>query len=39
MPNNDERQQQILNAAAVVIIRLGYDKTTMNDIAEEAGTS
>ncbi len=39
MPNNDERQQQILNAAAAVIIRLGYDKTTMNDIADEAGVS
>jgi TetR/AcrR family acrAB operon transcriptional repressor len=39
MPDNDERQQQILDAAAAVIIRLGYDKTTMGDIAEEAGTS
>ncbi len=39
MPNNDERQQQILNAAAAVIVRLGYDKTTMNDIADEAGVS
>ena len=39
MPDNDERQQQILDAAAAVIIRLGYDKTTMSDIAEEAGAS
>jgi AcrR family transcriptional regulator len=37
--DNDERQQQILDAAAAVIIRLGYDKTTMRDIAEEAGAS
>ena len=35
----DERQQQILDAAAAVIIRQGYDKTTMSDIAEEAGAS
>src|SRR5689334_21777785 len=39
MPDNEERQQQILNAAAAVIIRLGYDKATMSDIAEEAGAS
>jgi AcrR family transcriptional regulator len=39
MPNNDERQDQILSAAAAVIIRLGYDKTTMGDIADEAGVS
>ena len=39
MPTNDERQQQILDAAAAVIIRLGYDKTTMSDIAGEAGAS
>ena len=37
MPDNDERQQQILDAAAAVIIRLGYDKATMSDIGEEAG--
>jgi AcrR family transcriptional regulator len=36
---HDQRQQQILDAAAAVIIRLGYDKTTMSDIAEAAGTS
>ncbi len=39
MPDNDERQKQILDAAATVIIRLGYDKATMSDIAEEAGAS
>jgi TetR/AcrR family acrAB operon transcriptional repressor len=39
MTGNDERQQQILDAAATVIVRQGYDKTTMNDIAEEAGAS
>src|SRR5215813_4130325 len=39
MPTPSERRDQILNAAAAVIIRLGYDKTTMGDIAEEAGTS
>jgi TetR/AcrR family acrAB operon transcriptional repressor len=39
MSDHDERQQQILDAAAAVIVRLGYDKTTMSDIAEEAGAS
>ena len=39
MTDNIERQQQILDAAAVVIIRLGYDKATMRAIAEEAGAS
>src|SRR6266516_3331522 len=39
MSDNDERQQQILDAATAVIIRQGYVKTTIRDIAEEAGTS
>jgi AcrR family transcriptional regulator len=39
MPDSDERHEQILNAAAAVIVRLGYDKTTMSDIADEAGVS
>ena len=39
MSDHDERLQQILDAAAAVIIRVGYDKTTMNDIAKEAGAS
>lgn len=39
MPDNDKTYSQLLAAAINVIIRLGYDKTTMNDIAEEAGLS
>ena len=39
MPIQDERQTHILDAAAALIIRLGYDKTTMSDIAEQAGAS
>ncbi len=39
MPDSDERQEQILGAAATVIARLGYDKTSMSDIADEAGVS
>lgn len=39
MSDHDERQEQMLRAAAAVIIRQGYDKTTMSDIAEEAGVS
>src|SRR5689334_1891623 len=39
MRTSNERQDQILNAAADVIIRLGYDKTSMSDIAAEAGAS
>ena len=39
MPDSDKTQNQILSAAAEVIIRLGYDKTTMSDIADAAGLS
>jgi AcrR family transcriptional regulator len=39
MSDNDERKEQILLAASAVIIRQGYDKTTMSDIADEAGVS
>ncbi|GHO47751.1 TetR/AcrR family transcriptional regulator [Ktedonospora formicarum] len=39
MPDHDEREAQILRAATAVIIRQGYDKTTMSDIADEAGVS
>jgi len=39
MPDSDNTQNQILSAAAKVIIRLGYDKTTMSDIADAAGLS
>ena len=34
-----ERQEHILNSAADLIIRLGYDKTSMNDIADAAGVT
>lgn len=36
---NPERQQRILDAAAKLIAHYGYDKTTVSDIAEEAGIS
>lgn len=36
-PENLEREQRILDAAADLIIRYGYDKTTMGDIADAAG--
>lgn len=39
MPDSDKTHDQILSAAAEVIIRLGYDKTTISDIAEEVGLS
>lgn len=39
MPDSDKTQEQILAAAAEVITRIGYDKTTMSDVAEEAGLS
>jgi TetR/AcrR family acrAB operon transcriptional repressor len=39
MPDHDEREAQILRAATAVITRQGYDKTTMSDIADEAGVS
>ncbi|EFH84610.1 TetR/AcrR family transcriptional regulator [Ktedonobacter racemifer] len=39
MSDHDEREAHILRAAAAVIIRQGYDKTTMSDIADEAGVS
>lgn len=39
MPDSNKTQDQILTAAAEVIIRLGYDKTNMSDIAEAAGLS
>jgi TetR/AcrR family acrAB operon transcriptional repressor len=37
MTQNEDRRQRILDAAAELIIRHGYDKTTVGDIAEEAG--
>lgn len=36
---NDERAGRILDAAARLIIHYGYDKTTVSDIAREAGVS
>lgn len=37
--DNEIREQRILSAAAVLIMRQGYDKTTMSDVADEAGVS
>jgi AcrR family transcriptional regulator len=37
--DNDAREQRILDAAATLIMRQGYDKTTMSDVAEEVGVS
>jgi len=39
MAQNEERRQRILDAAAMLIGRYGYDKTTIDDIAGEAGVS
>lgn len=36
-PNNEERERRILDAAEDLIIRYGYDRTTMGEIAEAAG--
>ena len=38
-PENDEREQRILNAASELIVHYGFDKTTVSDIAREAGIS
>jgi TetR/AcrR family acrAB operon transcriptional repressor len=35
----EDREQRILDAAEALIIQYGYDKTTMSDIAAEAGVS
>lgn len=35
----EEREERILDAAESLIIQYGYDKTTMSDIAGEAGVS
>jgi len=37
--DNDDRRRRILDAASRLLMRYGYDKTTMNDIAHEAGIS
>jgi AcrR family transcriptional regulator len=36
---NEAREQRILDAASNLIVRQGYDKITMSDVAEEAGIS
>jgi AcrR family transcriptional regulator len=36
---NEAREQSILDAAVRLILRQGYDKTSMSDIADEAGLS
>ncbi|MGJ3240387.1 MAG: TetR/AcrR family transcriptional regulator [Anaerolineae bacterium] len=37
--DNDEREQRILSVASDLIAHYGYDKTTVSDIAREAGIS
>ena len=37
--DNQEREQRILDAASPLIVRQGYDKITMSDVAEAAGIS
>ncbi|MEP6986362.1 MAG: helix-turn-helix domain-containing protein [Chloroflexota bacterium] len=37
--DNEAREQRILDAASNLIVRQGYDKITMSDVAEEAGIS
>ncbi len=36
---NEARKHQILDAAAALIVRYGYDKITMSDVANQAGLS
>jgi AcrR family transcriptional regulator len=38
-PRRQERAQRILDAAAVLILRWGYNKTTIDDIARQAGVA
>jgi TetR/AcrR family acrAB operon transcriptional repressor len=37
--DNEEREQRILDGAADLFVHYGYDKTTVSDIAREAGVS
>ena len=39
MPDSDKTRDQIISAAAEGFARLGYDKTSMSDVAQEAGLS
>jgi TetR/AcrR family acrAB operon transcriptional repressor len=36
---NDERRERVLDAAQQLFLRYGYDKTTVSDIAKQAGIS
>lgn len=36
---SDQRRERILDACAALLLKYGYDKTTVADIAEEAGVS
>lgn len=36
---SDERRERILDACAALLLKYGYDKTTVSDIAQEAGVS
>lgn len=38
-PSQIKREQRVLDAAAELIMHYGYDKTTVSDIAQEAGIS
>ena len=38
-PDHEDREQRILDAAVNLVMRQGYDKTTMSDVADEAGVS
>ncbi|MEM7028378.1 MAG: helix-turn-helix domain-containing protein, partial [Chloroflexota bacterium] len=37
--DNKEREERILDAASNLFVHYGYDKTTVDDIAREAGVS
>ncbi|MEM7801160.1 MAG: TetR/AcrR family transcriptional regulator [Chloroflexota bacterium] len=39
LSKRDKREKQILDAASALFVRYGYDKTTVADIAREAGVS
>lgn len=39
MSTDDQREERILDAARDLIVRFGYDKTTVREIAEGAGVS
>ena len=36
---NEDREDRIINAAQKLIVHYGYDKTTVDEIAREAGIS